>query len=162
MTVSVLLSWTKMMGWSRGLGGDFRAAMNEGNFSRANSEHVGSETMKGIVFSRQRGSKDANAWDGQMTIAGMESPGVQVSYVTTFSPDGDGSEVWNTFAKDGSLTETTAPWLSSGEQLAGAIAVKFTLEPGEKKTIPMVVSWDLPVTEFGSGRKWNRRYTDFY
>jgi non-lysosomal glucosylceramidase len=26
----------------------------------------------------------------------------------------------------------------------------------------MVIAWDLPVVEFGSGRKWNRRYTDFY
>ena len=40
--------------------------------------------------------------------------------------------------------------------------MKFTLEPGEKKVIPMVIAWDLPVTEFGSGRQWNRRYTDFY
>ena len=26
----------------------------------------------------------------------------------------------------------------------------------------MVISWDLPVVQFGQGRKWNRRYTDFY
>jgi non-lysosomal glucosylceramidase len=26
----------------------------------------------------------------------------------------------------------------------------------------MVLSWDLPVVEFGSGREWHRRYTDFY
>ena len=27
---------------------------------------------------------------------------------------------------------------------------------------PMVLAWDFPVVEFGEGRKWNRRYTDFY
>ena len=70
--------------------------------------------------------------------------------------------MWSTFAKDGSLSNTSTPWLSSGEPLAGAIAVKFTLQPGEKKIIPMAISWDLPVTEFGSGRQWHRRYTDFY
>ena len=26
----------------------------------------------------------------------------------------------------------------------------------------MVIAWDFPVVEFGQGRKWNRRYTDFY
>src|SRR5579863_4967240 len=118
--------------------------------------------MKGVVFERKHAEKELNAWDGQMTIAAMESSGVEISYVTTFSPDRDGSDVWKSFAKDGSLSNSNAPWLSSGEPLAGAIAVKFTLEPGEKKIIPMVVAWDFPVTEFGSGRKWNRRYTDFY
>jgi non-lysosomal glucosylceramidase len=162
ITVSVLLSWTNMMGWLRGNGRDFRAGLNEGNFNRYRDEKLSDGTMKGVVLERNRGSKEANAWDGQMTIAAMESPGVEISYVTTFSPDGDGSDVWSSFAKDGSLSDSNAPWLSSGEPLAGAIAVKFTLEPGEKKVIPMVVAWDLPVTEFGAGRKWNRRYTDFY
>jgi non-lysosomal glucosylceramidase len=46
--------------------------------------------------------------------------------------------------------------------LGGAIAVRFTLQPGEKKIVPMVIAWDFPVVEFGQGRKWNRRYTDFY
>jgi non-lysosomal glucosylceramidase len=26
----------------------------------------------------------------------------------------------------------------------------------------MVIAWDLPIVQFGGGRKWNRRYTDFY
>ncbi len=40
--------------------------------------------------------------------------------------------------------------------------MRFTLEPGETRIIPMVIAWDLPIAEFGSGRKWHRRYTDFY
>jgi len=160
--VSVLLSWTNMLGWTRGPGRNFRDALNEGNFNQYKSEQTSDGTMKGLVFGRHRGSKEANAWDGQMTIAALQSAGVEISYVTTYSPDGDGSEVWNTFAKDGSLSNSSAPWLSSGERLAGAIAVKFTLAPGEKRLTPMVISWDLPVTEFGSGRKWHRRYTDYY
>jgi non-lysosomal glucosylceramidase len=162
VTVSVLLSWTNMLGWTRGLGPSFRDALNEGNFNQYKSEQTSDGTMKGLVFGRHRGSKEASAWDGQMTIAALQSSGVDISYVTTYSPDGDGSEVWNTFAKDGTLSNSDTPWLSSGERLAGAIAVKFTLQPGEKKVIPMVISWDLPVTEFGSGRKWHRRYTDYY
>jgi non-lysosomal glucosylceramidase len=162
ITVSVLLSWTNMLGWTRGFGRDFREGLNEGNFNRYNSEQVRDSTMKGIVFERNRGSKELSSWDGQMTIAAMETKGVEVSYVTTYSPDGSGSEVWSTFSRDGTLSNSSVPWLSSGEPLAGALAVKFTLEPGETKIVPLVISWDLPVTEFGSGRKWNRRYTDYY
>jgi len=162
VTVSVLLSWTNMLGWLRGNERDFRAASNEGNFNSYHSEKLSDGTMKGVVFERKRAGKELNPWDGQMTIAAMEPSGVEISYVTTFSPGRDGSDVWNSFAKDGTLSNSNAPWLSSGEPLAGAIAVKFTLQAGEKKVIPMVVAWDFPVTEFGSGRKWNRRYTDFY
>jgi len=52
--------------------------------------------------------------------------------------------------------------VSASEKLGGAIAVRFTLQPGEEKIVPMVIAWDFPVVEFGQGRKWNRRYTDFY
>jgi len=162
VTVSVLFSWTNMLGWFRNPDRDFRAALNEGNYNRAVSEKVGDATMKGIVFERNRAGEVPNAWDGQMTIAALETPGVEVTYLTTFLPYGSGEEVWSTFAKDGTLTTASKGWLSSGEPLVGAIAVKFTLNPGEKKIVPMVLSWDLPVVEFGSGRKWYRHYTDFY
>ena len=119
--------------------------------------------MKGIVFDRHRMSSPvADDWDGQMAIAALESSGVEVSYQTTYSPDSDGSEVWVPFSKDGRLANSDRQWISSSENLAGAIAVRFTLKPGEKRTVPMVISWDLPVVEFGAGRKWYRHYTDFY
>src|SRR5262249_12288695 len=63
---------------------------------------------------------------------------------------------------DGRLSDSDVNWISSGEDLAGAIAVRFTLQPGEKKTGPMVIAWNLPVVEFGAGRKWFRHFTDFY
>src|SRR6202007_896486 len=112
---------------------DFRAALNEGNYNRFNSEKIGNGTMKGIVFERNRGSKIPNAWGGQMTIAALEPPGVEVSYLTTFMPYGSGAEVWSTFSKDGTLNTASKGWLSSGEPLVGARAVKCTLEPGGQK-----------------------------
>ena len=36
------------------------------------------------------------------------------------------------------------------------------LEPGESIEIPMVISWDLPVTAFATGSQALRRYTDFF
>ncbi len=92
----------------------------------------------------------------------MDAPGTEVTYQTTFVPSGDGGEVWAPFSKDGRLANDGLSWVSSGEPLAGAIAVRFTLKPGEKRTVPMVIAWDLPVVEFGSGRKWHRRYTEFF
>src|ERR1044071_5237807 len=66
------------------------------------------------------------------------------------------------FSKDGNLPNSDRTWISSGEQINGAIAIKFTLKPGEKRTVPMVIAWDMPVVQFGSGRKWHRHYTEFF
>ncbi len=65
-------------------------------------------------------------------------------------------------SSDGRLSNNNDDWISSDEQLAGAIAVRFSLKAGEKRVIPMVIAWDLPIVQFGSGRKWYRHYTDFY
>jgi non-lysosomal glucosylceramidase len=164
VTVSVLLSWENMIGQFRTFNRDLRGAIFAGNRNHAAQETLDSAgTMKGIVLDRNHIEKSVQEeWDGQFVIAALESPGVEVSYQTTFAPDRDGKDVWAPFSKDGRLANSDDSWTSSDEPLAGAIAVRFTLEPGEKRVVPMVISWDLPIVEFGAGRKWNRRYTDFF
>ncbi|HEX7894723.1 MAG TPA: GH116 family glycosyl-hydrolase, partial [Terriglobales bacterium] len=161
VTVSVLLSWTNMLGWFRDFSPNMKGSLDLGNFNRFVSENSAAGNVKGIVFDRTRPGAVRDDFDGQWAIATIESPGVEVSYQTTFMAAG-GSEVWKPFSKDGRLSNDGHSWISSGENLAGAIAVRFTLKPGEKRVVPMVISWDMPVVEFGSGRKWYRHYTDFY
>ena len=162
ITVSVLLSWTNMVGWFRTFTRDFQGAPNQGNSNEFVSEKVSSGLMKGIVFGRNRAGSAPREADGQFTIAAIESPGVEVTYHASYPAEGDGKAVWSRFAKGGRLANNATSWVSDGEKLAGAIAVQFTLQPGEKKVIPMVIAWDFPVVQFGEGREWNRRYTDFY
>jgi non-lysosomal glucosylceramidase len=163
VTVSVLLSWTNMNGWFRTYTHDFQSALSQGNQNHFRQENVPSAgTMKGIVFDRNRADGVINEWDGEFSIAALQSPGVEIFYQTEFLADGDGKSVWVPFSKDGSLANSDTPWVSASETIGGAIAVRFTLQPGEKKIIPMVIAWDFPVVEFGQGRKWNRKYTDFY
>lgn len=165
VTVSVMFSWTNMIGWFRDGSRNFNNQSNLQNTNHFRSQSLGNgSTMKGIVFDRVRKEGDVvqDDWDGQFAIAAVESPGVEVSYLSTFSPQGDGNEVWKPFSSNGTLPNMDPNFASSGEQLAGAIAVKFTLRPGEQKDVPMVLSWDLPIVQFGLGRKWLRRYTDFF
>jgi non-lysosomal glucosylceramidase len=163
VTVSVLLSWANMVGWFRTYTHDFQGAPNQGNQNHFQSEPTSAlGSMKGIVFGRNRANNTQNEWDGEFAIAALETPGVEVTYQTEFLADGDGKAVWAPFSKDGRLANNAISWVSASEKLGGAIAVRFTLQPGEKKIIPMVIAWDFPVVEFGQGRKWNRRYTDFY
>ncbi|HEY1805788.1 MAG TPA: non-lysosomal glucosylceramidase [Terracidiphilus sp.] len=163
VTVSILLSWTNMSGWFRTFTRDFAGTPNQGNYDSYRSEKLASgPTMKGIVFDRKRAGAMPNEWDGQFAIAALDQPGVEVSYQTTFQASGDGHAVWTPFSKDGQLANDQKSWVSDKEKLAGAIAVRFTLRPGESKVIPMVIAWDFPLVQFGEGRKWDRRYTDFY
>ena len=163
VTVSVLLSWTNMSGWFRTITRDFTGAPNQGNHNYSMNENIaGAGTMKGIVFDRNRAGGAPNEWDGQFAIAALDSPGVEVRKQTTFQASGDGKAVWTPFSKNGRLANDGKSWVSDKEKLAGAIAVRFTLRPGETKVIPMVIARDFPLVQFGEGRKWNRRYTDFY
>jgi len=140
VTVSVLFSWTNMSGWFRTFTRDFNGAPNQGNHNDYKSEKIdGAGTMKGIVFDRNRASDAPNEWDGQFAIAALDSPGVEVSYQTTFQATGDGKAVWAPFSKDGRLADDQKTWVSDKEKLAGAIALRFTLRPGEKKSSP----WSL-------------------
>jgi len=163
VTVSVLLSWTNMEGWFRTYTHDFQGALNQGNQNHFRNESIAqSQQMMGIVFDRAQAGQSPNEWDGEFSIATIESPGVEVTYQTEFFADGDGKALWAPFSKDGRLANSDTSWVSASEKLAGAIAIRFTLKPGEKKIVPMVIAWDFPVVEFGQGRRWSRRYTDFY
>jgi non-lysosomal glucosylceramidase len=159
VTVSVLLSWANMVGWFRSFSRDLSGGLDAGNRNRL----INQDGMKGILFDRNRNGAVQDEWDGQFAIAALESPGVEVTYQTTYLPeDVERSDIWKPFASDGRLSNGDQNWVSSGEKLAGAIAVRFTLKPGEKRVVPMVIAWDLPIVQFGTGRKWYRHYTDFY
>lgn len=163
VTVAVMLTWENMVGWFRTYRRDLSDDLNEGNFDHKKSESLGSnQRMQGIVLDRNHVGRITEEWDGQFVIASISQPGVELTYQTTFNPDGTGEEIWKPFAQDGILANSDDCWTSSGERIGAAIALRFTLQPGEKKVVPMVIAWDLPVVEFGSGRKWYRRYTDYY
>ncbi len=166
VTVSILFSWTNMVGWFRSPSRTFDSALNQQDLNRFVTEPVGSGPqsgdLSGIVFDRLRKGPVEEEWDGQFAIATLPGAGAEVTYLATYPASGDGSEVWTPFAKDGRLPNQALPVASSGDALAGAFAVRFTLAPHEKRLVPMALSWDLPVIQFGGGRKWNRHYTRFF
>ena len=166
VTVSILFSWTNMVGWFRDQSHSFDGALNAQNVNRFTTEAVGSGSsnsgMSGIVFDRLRNGPVEEEWDGQFDIATLPGAGAEVTYLATYPAANDGSEVWKPFSKDGRLPNQALPVASSGDPLAGAFAVRFTLGPHERRLVPMALSWDLPVIQFGGGRKWNRRYTRFF
>ncbi|KAM3095603.1 GH116 family glycosyl hydrolase [Phormidesmis sp. 146-12] len=178
ITLSILLTWENMVGWFtntlkspevvvRDDGSpvyEYQPRLGEsaGNFNTL----TGDEQRIGIVMSNQNADPTIlpSEGDGQWAIATPLNPYLtEVFYDTRWNPVGDGSDLWQTFSKNGSLQdrddETPA---KERERIGGAIAVRFTLKPGQTRQIPFVLSWDFPVTEFAQGVNYFRRYTDFF
>ncbi|MEM9949017.1 MAG: GH116 family glycosyl hydrolase [Cyanobacteria bacterium P01_D01_bin.36] len=173
LTLSIMLSWENMVGWftnsetspeiqQREDGSpfyDYVPPLKEsaGNYNKLVCEHG---VAAGIVM--DGGWKDTPAeGDGQFAIA-ARCESATASYHTRWNPAGDGSELWNSFAQSGELANVEDVSPSTGERIGGAIALKFSLAPGETQQIPFSLSWDLPITEFAKGAIAHRRYTDFF
>jgi non-lysosomal glucosylceramidase len=173
LTLSIMLSWQNMVGWftnsenspeiqQREDGSpfyDYVPKLREclGNYNKLVCEE---EKAAGFVMDGEwAGEPDEG--DGQWAVAAYHSQ-AEVTYHTRWKPDGDGSDLWDSFAKTGRLNNVENAGISTNQQIGGAIALKFTLAPGETQQIPFALSWDLPVTEFAQGKRAYRRYTDFF
>jgi non-lysosomal glucosylceramidase len=173
LTLSIMLTWQNMVGWFtnavkspqvrvRDDGSPVyeyqpRLGESQDNFNQLieDSEYIG--CVLGRVSSLMQEG------EGQWCIATHNNPNVNVSYHTRWNPSGTGAEIWDSFHKYGSLSNSTDETPAvEGEQIGTAIAVRFTLQPGETLQIPFVVTWDFPVTEFAAGINYYRRYTDFF
>ncbi len=161
--VSILFSWTNMVGWFAEFGGRMDRGLGSGNFNSDREEKLGDgKTLKGIVFDRARSGPVETDSDGQFAIAALEDSETRVTSWSTFEANGTGEDIWKAFSKDGTLGGSRQ-WLSSGgNAIAGAIAVTFTVAPGATREVPMVLAWDFPIAQFGAGRRWYRRYTAFF
>ena len=164
--VSILLTWENMVGWEPRCP-DPAAVPTAFVWKRldhgAVNEFAERGEIKGIVFKNEDiDIRTGNAMAGTMAIAALETPGKsQVFHLTGFDPKGDGSEVWRTFAEDGTLAHGTPP-AGKARAAGAALAVKFTLGPREKIEVPFVISWDFPFYEFEEGVKYRRKYTEFF
>ncbi|MEA5570925.1 GH116 family glycosyl hydrolase [Calothrix sp. UHCC 0171] len=175
ITLSILLTWQNMVGWFTNASKspevkirddgspvyEYQPRLHESkdnyNYIVENAEKIASlMAQSGIVTPQEEG-------EGEWCIATRKHPQVEVFHHTRWNPAGTGNEIWDSFALDGSLANIldTTP-ANPEEQVATALAVRFTLQPGERLEIPFVLAWNFPITEFAEGVKYYRRYTDFW
>jgi non-lysosomal glucosylceramidase len=97
---------------------------------------------------------------GTLALGALAGTGWDLSTRATFDPIAD-TELWTDFAADGRLD--AAPPARADPPTAGpagaALAATTTLEPGERRSVRFALAWDLPMVEFGAGRRWWKRYT---
>ena len=100
------------------------------------------------------------AMRGTLALAALATAGWQVSTRAVFDPITD-SDLWADFATDGRLDpDVEADVLGSAMGSTGAaVAATTTVEPGQRRSVRFALAWDLPMVEFGAGRRWWKRYT---
>ena len=172
LDLSLLLSWRNTTGWFTNT--DPTAAVEfrddgspEHNYVPAIGNSKGQRNrwldqpgLKGVLLEGERTTPVAEG-QGQWCIATADH--LEVQRCSRWNPHGSGAELWQPFATDGSIPESNNDRRSGAHDPASAaLAVKCQLEPGASIEIPLVISWDLPVTAFATGTRCLRRYTDFF
>jgi non-lysosomal glucosylceramidase len=150
LTVGLMLSWQNVLG----------APPGETPEAGAWAELVDAPGMRAILL---HGPARTPTWrTGSLSIAVAEAPAVRLSARTRFDARAD-TELWADFAADGALDERDDRTPSRpGEVLGAAVAATVRLEPGERRSIRFALAWDLPLVEFGGGRRWRKRYTRWW
>ena len=97
---------------------------------------------------------------GTFAIAVDATPDVTVGVQTWFDTT-DGADLWADFTADARIDDSDHRRATvAGEPLGVAVSATVELEPGEQRSIRFALAWDLPIVEFGAGRRWRKRYTD--
>ena len=174
LDLSLLLSWRNSTGWFTNT--DPSASVHfrddgspEHNYvpaiGRTQGQHnrwVEQPGLSGVLLNGDVAEPIAEG-QGQWCIATAPQPGVRIQRCSRWNPAGDGSELWESFSRDGSIPDSDNDRRSGADDPASAaLAVQCRLEPGQSLEIPLVISWDLPVTAFATGSRALRRYTDFF
>jgi non-lysosomal glucosylceramidase len=149
LTVGLLLSWANPLA----------ARPGDGSPAGLWAEVVRSEDALGVRF--HDGDVGPAGLRGTFAIAALAADGVELTARSRFDARFDHA-LWADFAADGRLETADAddrrPALA-GEALGGAVCATVSLAPGEARTVRFAVAWDLPMVEFGGGRRWWKRYT---
>jgi non-lysosomal glucosylceramidase len=187
LTVSLLLSWRNTIGWFTNT--DPAASVHfrddgspEHNYVPAIGRSQGQRNRcfdaPGMAAVLQEGERsepigegqgqwilalpDLGALQEQRGAAGASGP-LEIFRCSRWNPAGDGRELWGPFAADGSIPQSDNDRRSGdNDPSSSALAVRLSLAPGETLEMPVVISWDLPVTSFATGTRALRRYTDFF
>ena len=175
LELSLMLSWRNLCGWFTNTDSSATVHFRDdgspehnyqpaiGNSDGHRNHWVDKPGLKAILL-EGRHSQPLAEGEGQWCMAVPDDlPGVEVMRCSRWDPSSDGREIWETFAVEGRIPNSNNDRTSrQGEQASAAIALKLTLAPGESLEVPMILSWDLPVTAFATGASDLRRYSDFF
>lgn len=101
----------------------------------------------------------SNEAETQNTAWCIATP-AKATYVEQWDGEGDGSDIWKDFTDDGQLSDKAL--CKTSITPSGALCVSIQLKPGQEMVVPFAISWYFPLTTFGSGAIWKKRYTEYF
>ena len=153
LTVGLMFSWQNVLGRADGF--DIAGGQRH--------EAVRRDGLAGVALGAPEAAT-GTALDGSFAILAPEAAGVELTATPLFAIDDGAPGLWSDFAADGRLgpIDGGAQVGSPGGLVGAALAATVELQPGETRTIPFVLAWDIPQAEFKVGTRWHRRYTAFH
>ncbi len=109
---------------------------------------------------RQERNEAASPVSFGMGVEGTEE--TELTSCSHFDTESKGRELWRSFKKAGILVESIPRSSKHSHKEGGALCAKARLEPNESTEITFALSWDIPIIQFGEGRRWYKYYTRFF
>ncbi len=128
-----------MLTWNNDYSGVSATAVTNGNF-------------KGIVLHRTGTGAPTLETEGEFALGSINGNGVTVTVASSTTA----ANLVTDFTTDGKLSGTT------GANTIGAVSFAVTLAPGETIRVPIVLAWDIPIYQVGTGDKWWKRFTRYF
>jgi len=126
---------------------------------------LGDKPIDGRAYPGYGGNRNQVLQDAQATLLHMTSekpantPGSGDMVLAALAEGATGSASWESledlaerFGREGGLSgpESAGP-SPAGQTIDGALAVSVQLQPGQKRTVPFVLTWHFPNARHGSG-----------
>ncbi|MFW9848817.1 MAG: GH116 family glycosyl-hydrolase, partial [Candidatus Thorarchaeota archaeon] len=94
---------------------------------------------------------------------GLESSqDAELTSLTRFNTESRGRQLWRSFKRNGILLEADPKPTKTPHKEGGALCAKVHLLPEESAEFVFALSWDIPIIQFGEGRRWYKYYTKFF
>ena len=112
------------------------------------------------VFGEPGRSDAPTALQGTLALAARADDGWDLSARAAFDPVAD-TDLWSDFATDGRLDAALAGPRRIPHGRAGGCRAGGDDGPRTRRAtaVRFALAWDLPMVEFGAGRRWWKRYT---
>jgi non-lysosomal glucosylceramidase len=145
---------------------------NSGNHAQSVEADADKKLRGGVLMQRAGFAQPTQDMEGQIFIGvgGETSVNAQrlISSLANGSraaipPGSDGyylGEAEQAFFSEGRLPSAPKGWqAAASEVLVSAVAGGVELAPGSEGHFTIVMVWDMPLIQFGSGRTWEKKYT---
>jgi non-lysosomal glucosylceramidase len=147
---------------------------NSGNYATETEPDAGKALLSGVTMQRSGYTEPTQDVEGQIQLAVSGDESVRAQSMLSAMANGNRASAHGSlglyfveeaaaeFFKTGKLPTTRSWHATATEVLTSAVAGGLKLAAGQEGKFTLVITWDTPLVQFGSGRTWEKAYTAHY